>query len=329
MQSNLISVIIPVYNAEKWISKCLNSIILQTIYNKLEIIIVDDGSIDNSADIIDGYEKVHNNIKCLHVNNSGVSSARNIGLDYCSGKYITFVDADDYLDPVFFENLINSVDEKTDIVCSGFIAEYPDKNVKRCADQKYEFSNEEAIYQFLLGGILEPNVTDKLFRRSVIENLRFDTSIAIAEDKLFLFECLKKAKKIRLIPLANYHYVMNESSACRRAFSIRKFDSTIVANKICEEIKKIYPEYIDLSESMAIDVKCRVYGEMYYTKSYKFYNEEYSVLKNDIRKFSIKKKCKNSNTKHFLAYIAARINPALYCLLKNKMKLQYKNLQSR
>lgn len=328
MQSNIISVIIPVYNAEKWINKCLDSIISQTIYNKLEIIIVDDGSTDNSANIIEAYEKVHNNVKCFYVNNSGVSSARNIGLDHCSGKYITFVDADDYLDPAFFENLINSVDEKTDIVCSGFIAEYPYKNIKRCADQKYEFNNKEAMYQFLLGGILEPNVTDKLFRSSVIENLRFNTSIDIAEDKLFLFECLKQSRNIKLIPVANYHYVMNDLSACRKDFSITKFDSTIVADLICEDIKTIYPEYIDLSESMAIDVKCRVYGEMFYTKSYECYKEEYLKLKSEIRKFSIKKKYINSNKKHFLSFIVVRIHPALYCFLKNKMKLQYKNISS-
>lgn len=325
MHKDLISVIVPVYNAEHWLNKCLDSLITQTVFNNMELIIIDDGSTDGSAKILDSYSKKYNNIQCFHIQNGGVSNARNIGLEKCNGEFITFVDADDYLDSNFIENLYKAIDEECDISCSGFIAEYPDKSVKRCADKEYVFDNKESIYQFLMAGILEPNVTDKLFRRNVVSNERFNKKISIAEDKWFLFNCLKRASKIKLIPFANYHYVMNDTSACRKDFSTKKFDSTFVADRICEEIKLIYPEYLDLAESMAIDVKCRVYGEMYYTKSYTKYRNEYLKLKSAINDFDIKKKYKNSNKKHFFAFIAAKIHPALYCFLKNDMKLQYRN----
>lgn len=324
MDNAIITVIVPVYNAEKWLNKCIDSLIRQTLFCKTKIILIDDGSTDDSSRIIDEYSKKYKNINSLHIANGGVSNARNLGLDICNSEYVTFVDADDYFDPEFIENLFNVMDSECDISCSGFIAEYPDKSVQRCADREYSFNNKEAFHQFLMGGVLDPNVTDKLFRRSVIGTERFNKDIAIAEDKFFLFHCLKKARKVKLLPLANYHYLMNDSSACRKEFSPKKFHPIYVDDQICKEIKLIYPEYLELSESMAIDVKCRVYGELYTTKSFFDFKKEYLTLKTGIRDFKITKKYHYSNKKHFLAFLAARIHPALYCFLKNDMKLQYK-----
>ena len=325
MKKDLISVILPVYNAECWLHKCLDSLIEQTLFDKMELIIVNDGSTDESAQIMDDYSKQYENIQCIHILNGGVSNARNIGLDNCNGEYIAFVDADDYFDRNFIENLYRAMDEECDISCSGFIAEYSNKNIKRCADKEYVFSNKESIYQFLIADSLDPNVTDKLFRRNIVLKEKFDKNISLAEDQWFLFKCLKRVRKIKIIPFANYHYLMNDSSACRGKFSYKKFDTIFVANHICNEIKMIYPEYMDLAESMVIDVKCRVYGEMYYTKSNTIFKDEYIKLKTAIKKFNIKKKYENSSTKHFLSFLGARIHPALYCFFKMNMKLQYKN----
>jgi glycosyltransferase involved in cell wall biosynthesis len=324
MNKYFITVIVPVYNAEKWLKKCVDSLLGQTIFNNTEIIIVDDGSTDNSPIIIDEYSKKYNNIRCFHIENSGVSNARNLGLNNCSTEYVTFVDADDYFDSDFLKNLFNAMGSECDITCSGFIAEYPEKSVNRCADREYIFNNKEAYHQFLMSGILEPNVTDKLFRTSIIGLERFNKDIAIAEDKLFLFHCLKKARKIKILPLANYHYLMNDSSACRKDFSPKILHTIFVADQICNEIGYIYPEYLQLSKSMAIDVKCRVYGKIYSTKSFDKYDNEFLKLKSEIKSFEIIEKFKYSTKKHFLAFIAARIHPALYCFLKNDLKLQYK-----
>ena len=111
MKKDLISVILPVYNAECWLHKCLDSLIEQTLFDKMELIIVNDGSTDESAQIMDDYSKQYENIQCIHILNGGVSNARNIGLDNCNGEYIAFVDADDYFDRNFIENLYRAMDE--------------------------------------------------------------------------------------------------------------------------------------------------------------------------------------------------------------------------
>lgn len=325
MNDDLISVIVPVYNAERWINKCLDSLLAQTIINKIEIIVVDDGSTDESHNIIDEYENKYEMIKCIHIVNGGVSNARNVGLDNSKGNYITFVDADDYLDCDFIENMYNAADDTCDIVGSGFIAEYENNSVKKCVSTEYVFIGKQIIYQFLMAGVLETNITDKLFKKEVISGERFNDKIAIAEDKLFLFNCLKNAKQVKVIPFANYHYLMNDLSAFRKDFSINKFDSIIVSEYICEDIRKNYPEYLELAESMTIDVKCRVSCDMFYTKAYIKYKDEYLKMRKDIKKFSVKKKYRNSNKKHFGAFMCARIHPRLYCFMKNNMKLQYKN----
>ena len=320
----MISVIIPVYNAEKWINKCLDSLINQTMFQDMELIIIDDGSVDNCGKVIDEYALKYQNIRCKHIQNGGVSNARNTGLDMCNGEFVTFVDADDYFDDCFIENLFNAMDDGCDITCSGFIAEYPTKNVVSCPIEARCLDKNKTIYEFLIADQLEPNVTDKLFRTNLIGNKRFDATIAIAEDKYFLFQCLKEVRKIKLIPVANYHYVMNDDSACRNGFAEKKFHSIKVADLICDDIKEYYPEYYGLAKSMAIDVRCRICGDIFYNQSQEVFSKEYKKIYAEIRSYSIAKKAKYSSKKHLLAFIAAKIHPGLYCFLKNDMKLQYK-----
>ncbi len=319
----MISVIIPVYNSEEWLKKCIESIISQTLFQDMEIILIDDGSTDDSGIIIDQYVSMYSNIHCKHIQNGGVSYARNTGLDLCQGDFISFVDADDYIDEYYIENMYRAMDKGIDITCSSFIAEYPSKSVIKCLKEEKVLDNKQAIYEFLMGDQIDPNVTDKLFRREIIGNKRFDTSIAIAEDKYFLFSCIKEANRIKLLSVSNYHYTINDNSACRKSFSEKQLHGLKVADSICNEIKKYYPEYYELAQSMAIDVKCRIYGEMYRFNAQKKYISEYKKLKSEIRRFSILVKIRNSNKKHVLALLAAKISPALYVYLKHDMKFQY------
>jgi len=320
----MISVIIPVYNAETWLEKCLDSITAQTVFENLEVVLIDDGSSDRSAGIIDDYAGRHKNVVVRHIENGGVSNARNTGLDLAQGEYIAFIDADDYVDADYFEHLINEMDDTCDMVCSGFMAEYTDKSIVRCCREKKELDAEEAVKAFLIGGELEPNSTDKLFRRKLLQELRFDRSLVIAEDKYFIYCYLEKVRRIRMVPEAKYHYVMNDSSACRKRFSAKKFDSLVVAERISSDISVSRPHLKELAECMAIDVKCRVLGEIYRDRVQREFPEEVKKLKRDIRKFSLMKKVRISNKKHTLALAAAKISPYLYSFLKNNMKMQYK-----
>ena len=320
----LISVIIPVYNAERYLKKCLESISSQTIFNELEVIFINDGSLDKSGDILDKFSISNKNVIVKHINNSGVSNARNVGIEISSAEYISFIDSDDYLDKDFFECLISEVDKQTDIIGCGFVAEYSDKTVNHSSNKKLILNKKMAIKEFLLEKNIDPNVTSKIFRKSVIGNLRFDNSLSIAEDRWFLFNCLNKIRYMKFIPEAKYHYVMNDSSACRRKFSKKNLDAIIVANRITELVKEKYNEYLGLAECGEIDAKCRVCGDIYSSKALDEYLDEYTVLIKSIKKFSTIKKIKYSSKKHTLAFISMKISPLLYCFIKNNMKFQYK-----
>ena len=167
----MISVIIPIYNAEKWLRRCLDSIVRQTIFCKLEVILIDDGSVDSSSHIIDEYVSRYSSFKALHIENQGVSNARNQGIDIAIGEYLAFIDADDYIDNDYFETLLSGNVDEADIVCSGFIAEYSGHSVNRCVGKQYRFDQEQAIEEFLKGSLIDWNIWNKLFKKSKIKGV--------------------------------------------------------------------------------------------------------------------------------------------------------------
>lgn len=321
----MVSIIVPVYNAEEWIKRCLNSITAQTVFEDLEVIMIDDGSTDASPQIIDEYCAEYPSFTGIHIKNQGVSNARNVGIEAAEGEYLAFVDADDYIDDDYFEVMINKCRTGADIVCSGFVVEYPNRSVSRCSPSQGQLDQEKTLEEFLKGDVIDPNVTDKLFRREVVDQIRFDCRFRIAEDKYFLFQCLKRVKSAYILSCSKYHYVMNDTSACRSAFSEKKMDSLKVAELVSKEIKTEYPRMFKLAKSMEMDVACRVLGEMYMYGIPEEYSDMYKELKKKIRGYSIREKRSYSSKKHFLAFLAARIHPGLYNFLKNDMKLQYKN----
>lgn len=319
----MISVIIPMYNAEQYIQRCLNSIIRQTVFEQLEVIIVNDGSDDNSEYIVKEYTKKYSNIICYHTKNRGVSHARNIGLDKSNGEYVVFVDSDDYIDEEYISKLV-AYSNDCSIVCSGFIAEYKNKRVKNFIQKEQEVSSSEAIHDFLIGKNINPNVWSKAFKRSVIEKIRFDESKTVAEDRLFLFYCLANSKSIKYMTSCGYHYTINEQSIVRSKFSFKNFQSILAVEEINKKIAILFPEHIDVSESLLIDSKCRIYADMYRNNVQNQFSNEYKILRNDIKNYSIIKKIKTSNLKHSVGLISAKISPRLYNFIKHNFKFQYK-----
>lgn len=323
MNEVLVSIIIPLYNAEMWIERCVRSLQKQIGFKNIELVLVDDGSTDHTPMIADALAN-DKNIVCIHKSNGGVSSARNTGINAARGTYITFVDADDYVDDSFTSNLLNEILSGCDIACSGFVVEYPNISVKKSASKKHVMDGRQALKEFLVGSVIEPGVCNKMFKRELIGALRFDESFSIAEDKYFLFKYLQKVKKCIVLPEASYHYVMNNDSACHKDFSQKNLDSLYVTDKIVKETKRIDEKLYNVAESMCIDVKCRIYCDIYRTKSINKYKKDYLELKSKIKGYSVIKKYHYSSKKHFFAFIAARIHPSVYCFLKNDMKLQYK-----
>lgn len=251
-QGESISVIVPVFNGEKYLENCIESILQQT-FTELEIIIINDGSTDGTAKICQALEEQHENITVIHMNDEGVSAARNAGLKTAKGKYITFVDADDRLFSEMLERLYKAIREiDCDVAGCGFatwsreedwqeLCVQMQKEAKTCTNGQEEICHICTGKDFWQQGIYGGNTRcwSKLYKRSVIGNTAFREGLTIGEDMLFLADLLPKAGKLVTIPYKGYGYYQNPSGAMLRKFTPRYMDQItcweIARRKVLDE----------------------------------------------------------------------------------------------
>lgn len=316
--------IIPVYNGERFIDGLTKSLKKQSIFTDLEIILVNDGSIDNSLKVLREFEKENDNVIIIDKINGGVSSARNAGIEKASSDYIAFLDIDDYIDNDYFETLLNY--SNYDLVSSGYIAEYNDKSIINKSKEKIVFSNNFELMKNYFTGNMDINSVSKLYKKELISNIRFDEKLKYSEDRLFVFEYLLNCNNLCIIPEAKYHYVIHNDSAVRKQFNDNMFKSIEVVETITSMVKERMPELYEYAKSYEIDSKCRLLSGLYSFRVTKKYNKQKKSLSKDIGKYSVLKKKKYSSRKHFLAFILIRISPRIYNFVKIKMKFQYSNI---
>lgn len=236
MIDSLVSIIIPVYNVQNYLESCLNSIALQT-YCKLEVLLIDDGSTDESGKICDAFSEKDSRFKTIHKKNGGVSSARNEGLKNIHGEFVAFVDSDDTIDPDYIEAMLDGM-IKYDV---NFVRAH----FKRNGKPLYEFFADAAVRPLVLevsklenlqllaytGGIM--------VRTSCIGDNLFDTSIYLGEDKLFLSSCFfqSHSTKVLLLNRPFYNYTFRENSASNSVFNDKWLSLQIAADKILEKLE--------------------------------------------------------------------------------------------
>ena len=223
----LISIIVPIYGVEKYIKKCVDSILSQT-YNEIEVILVDDGSPDQCPSICDEYAKKDSRVRVIHKKNGGLVSARQAGLKVAHGDYIGFVDGDDWIESDMYNEMARIADKYSpDIIASNFYCDFDDKT--EISDQCFEagyYDKErllKEIYPIMLyrGEFyrfgISPNCWSKLFKKDLLErNLPLvDTRITMGEDAAFTYPCLLEAKSIYCIKKPMYHYRILQSSMSR------------------------------------------------------------------------------------------------------------------
>ena len=220
MTNPLISIIVPVYNVEKYLRPCLDSILSQT-YTKWEAILVDDGSKDNSGMICDEYANKDNRIRVIHKENGGVSSARNIGIEMSKGKWITFVDADDMLKNAFIKSasVYFCMDEIGAIVVSS--ERLTDKGEKSPFNQ---FENSRILISDYIRKMKHYVSWGYFLRLATIKkhNLRFDCSLKMSEDAIFLMQYFSKISLIQTLSEHSYFYRINPDSVCRNGMNYKK-----------------------------------------------------------------------------------------------------------
>lgn len=221
-----ISVIVPVYNAEKYLQRCIDSILTQTFID-FELLLIDDGSKDKSGEICDEYANRDNRVKVFHKENGGASSARNLGLDYANGKYVVFVDSDDYISAsyldCFYQILLKYND--VDLIIQSPIYTSTNGALKSREIPSKVYDGVNILSDFVTDGNLdftEPH--SKLFRLNLIQenNIRFNEKVIVGEDGIFIACFLRYCKMIISSEDVGYHYVKSDMSIQRRFYAPEK-----------------------------------------------------------------------------------------------------------
>lgn len=217
---DLISIIVPVYNVEKYLDKCLKSIINQT-YQNIEIIIVDDGSTDSSKKICDNYKKIDKRVKVFHIKNTGLSGARNYGIKKCSGKYISFIDSDDYIEKDMIEILYKNIKcEKADLSCCSFYEVFKNKIEKKNKKIEYFVMNStEAIEKSFLDEGLSVYTWNKLYNKKLFKNIEFPLHKK-SQDRFIMYQVFNEAEKIVYESTCKYYYIQRKDSAANNLVNI-------------------------------------------------------------------------------------------------------------
>lgn len=254
MKINIISVIVPVYNVEQYLNKCLDSIINQT-YRYLEIILINDGSTDSSAEICDNYALNDSRIKVIHKRNGGLSDARNAGLKICSGDYICFIDSDDIIALTFCEKMLEGILKyNVEIIECNFLRFKQEAELINYT-QKIEYTaklydNQKAL-ELLMKEEIKQMVWNKLFNSKLIEGILFEMG-KTNEDEFWTYQIVGKSKGLAKISDIFYFYRQNPISIMGKNYSLSRLDGLLALQERILFIKKHFPSL----ENLAIKTFC-------------------------------------------------------------------------
>ncbi|WP_180956640.1 glycosyltransferase family 2 protein [Bacillus canaveralius] len=319
-----ISIIVPVFNVEDFLQYCIESILGQT-FNDFELILVNDGSNDQSGDICEEYSKKDKRIVVIHKENGGQSSARNRGIDVARGAYFGFVDSDDWIHKDMYRTLYsNAVETGADITACN-IMQYDKNSTKHLYfhdTTNYLYDRKSAMNELYLNERLTFSPCNKLYSRNLFQGIRFKEGY-ILEDMDFAYRIIHQSNKIHYTGQALYYYRYNENSTMRKTFSKKRLDEYEVR-------KNMYSFYLENYPSIANEVYAELFltGLMLYINIEKYYRNEKSRYKylididrNKI-KFLIADKNYNRKKKLLLsvAFISPNILVKIYRLYWDKIK---------
>lgn len=236
-----ISILIPLYNVEKYILKCIQSIQNQTLKN-WELILIDDGSKDSTLNIIQQEEKKDSRIHVYSYENAGVSVARNRALEHVHSPYLTFIDSDDYIHPNMLEDMLEFMkDHKCDIVTCGYFIDFPKWKLPTRLCPKKCMNTKEAIDLLIQKKGMDNYAWGKIYKKECFENIQFPVHANEFEDAYTIFKVILKAKKIGAYPKRYYHYVQREGSLTHHMDLKTVYDMRASFEYQEKELKKLYP----------------------------------------------------------------------------------------
>lgn len=308
-----VSLIAPVYNVEKFISKCLDSIFAQT-HKNIEVILVDDGSSDSSGRIVDEYAQKDSRVKVIHKQNQGVSSARNSGLDIATGDYVCFADSDDFLEPDYVEYLLNlAVDNDAEVALTTrmFTTFYETPQIEN--DKPKVYSGEDAAASILYYHI-PIGVYCKIFKRDFLEKnaIRFIPEVYIGEGFNFNTAAFQRAGKVVIGHRKIYCYRRDNATSAMTKFALHKAEMAlkaidIIRNNLVSDSKKL----VDACNFADWHTHADMYNWMVLSKAKHEYPEMYVRCYKKIRSYSIKAIFAPVNKKEKFRAIVQAVHPRL------------------
>lgn len=318
--NDLISVIVPVYNVEQYLNKCIESIVNQT-YSNLEIILVDDGSPDNCPQICDDWANRDSRIKVIHQQNQGGGPARNVALDIAKGKFISFVDSDDYISPVFYENMVSFMSGEVDIVECDY-TEVNDENASFSLDNFLkDYAVEEALKCNIEDSIFKQLIWNKLYKREIIKNIRFPDSKGI-DDEFWTYKIIGNANKLRRINSVLYAYRQQNSSVMHIKFSLSRLNAILAKAQRVEYIRKKYPKLESIAR-INLWFTCLFLGQkalVYLDKADEA--KAFELIRNALSKEKLKLLDYNNLTFKYKAWLLlSSISIRLVCKIRNYLKV--------
>lgn len=252
VNDSLVSIIVPIYNAEKYLDSCIQSVLRQT-YTNWELILIDDGSTDKSGRIAEEYGFADERITVFHQKNLGVSLARNQGIDEATGNYVVFLDADDELIEDCLAKTVNIAEETNADVVAGRSCEN-----QELFQDRIIWTGAEALENSLKDHLFTYSACAKLIRREFIGKTRFTPDIRINEDSYFVFQLLCKQNVFVLTNDVIYFYRANSESSSRTVFSEKYFDILKVSDLKYKKIEEQFPQMHDLGKNMLLKARMNV-----------------------------------------------------------------------
>lgn len=246
-QNPLISVIVPVYKVEEYLSRCVDSLLNQT-YENLQVILVDDGSPDNSGTICDAYAGQDSRVKVIHKVNGGLSSARNAGIDAAQGDYLSFVDSDDWLEPDSYEHMMAAaLQHDVKLVCAGRYDVNSETGVRKlglCPPRDEVISGTELARRIFVWDNIDSAACDKLYHRSLFRQIRYPLGV-VSEDVPTTYRIALDAGNVAMCAKPIYNYFHRAGSISTAAVSEKTFHFSQHTAKIYPYIRENYPEIAD------------------------------------------------------------------------------------
>ena len=278
----------PIYNAEDYLKECLDSLVRQT-YRRIEIILVNDGSTDNSGKIANSYARKDHRVRVFHQKNRGVSAARNKGIRESEGKFIVFVDSDDICDLDMIRVLYENINEADASACKLVMMDEDIKVDKSVINKPVSVTKMDS--RGFLIGLLYQEVNNgpvcKLFRKSTISNLFFDENLEVAEDLKFNYDFSRRARNVRVINGTYYFYRRNPNSIMRRDFSLARMSTFDVCDYIEGGVGNVDYELTRALQRRRLVAACRNLIRIYLSDGFEQYISIAEVNRDIIKKLFI------------------------------------------